>query len=571
MNSTNGTARNRKVTPATGTPNNKDTAKTTGRLTRANGPAEMVDKLEVIKGSKDGRKFLETKQLLVPADRPLTMAMAGTCLHQIMEMTPGVPQPVMQGLRALAYMMEDADQEEATQTYHDGFNSELEFFTAEINQLIKHTQLKVDAKLEELSKAADNLTQSTRTLNSQHRSPQQETLPPTGRSTYSQVLSQPPTSANPKLLARHGIRRRQFMLRGIGPNSAIEGLGDREIKDKLNKTLGEGATDGVHLRSATKQRNGGLLVEFDSDYSAAWGRKEENITQLCTAVGEKVKTQKRSYQLIAKFAPLSAEPGDPSFAEEVEESNGLEAGVITSMRWAKAIERRKEHQKWAHIIFTTENVNEANRMIALGIHIANKKITVEKCKADPIRCLKCQGYNHYAKECSANVDTCGQCGETGHRTKDCTSQKKHCVSCKSADHTSYDRTCPTFQKKVEDKNLTTPENSLPFIPTDEPWTWSTDTNAQQKFSRHEGGYAVPTAETSKESQKAAQRKIAMRRAVIAENAEAAANSQSSPSPSPASSEGDTQPKNPEGNKPPKKWGDYPPEDGELPPLQATQI
>ncbi|PPQ84271.1 hypothetical protein CVT25_013228 [Psilocybe cyanescens] len=570
MNTNSGTARNRKNTSTTGTPGNKDATRPNRRSTRANGPAEMVEELEIIKGSKDGRKFLEERQLLVPAGRPLTMAMAGSCLHQVMESSPNVPQPVMQGLRALAYLMEDADQEEATQTYHDGFNSELEFFTSELTQLIKHTQLKVDAKLEELSQLTEDLTKSARTSDSQRRTTQQELSPAQGRSSYSQILAQPPASASPRMLARHGIRRRQLMLKGIRPDSSIGGLGDREIREKLNKILSATATDGVYLRSATKQRNGGLLVEFDSDYGAAWGRKEENIAQLCKAIGEGVETKRRTYHLIAKFVPLSAEPEDPNFIEEVEESNRMEAGVITSMRWAKAIERRKEHQKWAHIILTTDNVNEANRMIALGIYIANKKVTVEKCKIDPIRCLKCQGYNHYAKDCSASSDTCGQCGEKGHRTKECTSQKKYCVSCASEEHTSYDRLCPIFQKKASDKNLTTPENTLPFIPTDEPWTWSINPNIQSGMTRQSAGSEAPLVNPPRENQRTALRRNVLRQAEIEAIAAATPSPPSSSSPPPARSTGNTQPDNSEKVITPERWGDSPLEDGELPPPQITQ-
>ncbi|PPQ86443.1 hypothetical protein CVT25_008103 [Psilocybe cyanescens] len=500
MNTISGTARNRKATPANGTSGSKDATKTPGQQTRANGPAELVEGIEVIKGSKDGRVFLKKRQLLVPEGHPLTMAMAGSCLHQVMELLPNVPLLVMQGMRALAYLMEDADQEEATQTYHNGFNSELEFFMSELTQLIKHTQTKVDAKLEEISKVTEDLAKSVRTLELQRRNTMLEPVQILGQPSYSQILSQLPTSTSPKMLARHGIRWCQLMLKGIRSNSSIEGLGDHEICDKLNRALKESELAEIHLCSATKQRNGGLLVEFDLDYGAAWGRKGENIAKICQTIGKGVEMQKRSYQLIAKFVPLSVEPGDPNFIGKVEESNRMEAGVITSMRWAKAVERQKANQKWAHIILSTDNVNKANQIIALGIYIANKKVTVEKCKVDPIRCMKCQGYNYYAKDCSAVGDICGQCSEKGHQTKECSSQKKYCILCASGDHTSYNRMCPTFQKKAADKNLVTPENTLPFIPMDEPWTWSTNPDVPPGAARQDEANIV-TANPHQQSQK----------------------------------------------------------------------
>ncbi|PPQ93498.1 hypothetical protein CVT25_005240 [Psilocybe cyanescens] len=578
MNSTSGTARSKKIIPATKTSNIQSSEKPTGRATRANGPADLVEETEVIKGSKDGREFLEEKQLLVPAGRPLTMAMAGSCLHQIMDSSNKIPEVVRHGLRALAYLMEDADQEEATQAYHDGFNSELEFFTSELTQLVKHTQSKVDAKMEEITKATADLVNLAKESALQTRTASQSQLPTTGhpqlsRPSYSQVLSQPLASVNPRLLARHGIRRRQLMLKGIGTNSSTAGLEDKEIRENINDSLKEIASDAVRLRSATRQRNGGLLVEFDSDYGAAWGRNDENIARLCKAIGDGVETQKRTYQLITKFAPLSATPENPKFIEEVEDSNRMEGGIITSMRWAKAENRRKEHQKWAHIILTTDNVNEANRMIALGIYIANKRVSVEKCKADPTRCLKCQGYSHYAKDCSAKFDTCGQCGEKGHRTKECTSKKKYCVSCATEEHASYDRLCPVFLKKASDKNLITPENSLPFIPTDEPWTWSTDYNIPPSATRRTANSNTIPINPPRESQKTTFRKHTARQEATADTATATLNPQSRrPTPTPPS----TGPAS--GNRPndtresttPEKWGDSPLEDGELPSPNPSQ-
>ena len=119
------------------------------------------------------------------------------------------------------------------------------------------------------------------------------------------------------------------------------------------------------------------------------------------------------------------------------------------------------------------NATEANRMIVLGIYVANKKITVKKCRVDPMQCLKCQGYNHFAKECITKSNTCSHCGDQGHWTSNCTNTTKvRCISCNTDDHPSYFRECPTFLKKAADKNNITPENNLPFIQTEEAWTWN---------------------------------------------------------------------------------------------------
>ena len=85
--------------------------------------------------------------------------------------------------------------------------------------------------------------------------------------------------------------------------------------------------------------------------------------------------------------------------------------------------------------------------------------------------MKCQGWNHLAKDCNEPHDTCGNC--TGHhRTCDCNSTIIKCASCKEEGHQSWNQNCPTFIKKLTELNNRNLENSTQYFPTTEPWTWS---------------------------------------------------------------------------------------------------
>jgi len=87
--------------------------------------------------------------------------------------------------------------------------------------------------------------------------------------------------------------------------------------------------------------------------------------------------------------------------------------------------------------------------------------------------MKCHRWNHIARECIAKEDTCGTCGENSHWMKDCTNKaNKRCISCNTEDHASWSRMCPTFLKKCNELDKRTPENSLPFFPSTEAWTWA---------------------------------------------------------------------------------------------------
>ena len=50
--------------------------------------------------------------------------------------------------------------------------------------------------------------------------------------------------------------------------------------------------------------------------------------------------------------------------------------------------------------------------------------------------------------------------------------KKWCVSCQSNTHSSWDRDCLIFNKKADEFDLHNPDNTLPYYPADEPWSWT---------------------------------------------------------------------------------------------------
>lgn len=423
---------------------------------------------------KEARDFLESKGLLVPEGQNINTNMAASCLYQIANISlSNTPRQVIMAIRSLALLLEESETGIATQTYHDGFQAELDNFTTEIQQLIVDAHEKIDAKIKSISLN----TATTQPQRQYSNNPTSHTHTPGTALTYSQMLTSTQPDVDPKMLAKYGIRRRQIMLDGIPKDSELGQLSDKDLTTKINAALHAlQAGDGVRIRAATKQSRGGILIEMDSDFGAAWTKGEGNMTGLCKRLNDNATVRPRHYQLIALRAPLSAEPEDKQFITEVQEANGLPMGTITAMRWAKPIYRRSPNQITAHIILTINDANEANRLLALGLYIANKKVDVQKCKTEPTRCLKCQGWNHFAKECIANDDTCGKCAEVGHRTKDCTSPFNRCVSCKSDDHASYDRNCPTLLRKQEVKDKNNPENVMPFIPTDAPWTWNKSGN-----------------------------------------------------------------------------------------------
>ena len=116
------------------------------------------------------------------------------------------------------------------------------------------------------------------------------------------------------------------------------------------------------------------------------------------------------------------------------------------------------------------SVDTANKLIRDGIGICNSYLRPTKQKQEPIQCMKCRRWGHFADKCPEGEDTCGTCGDK-HCTSACkASNKLYCVSCVVTSHASWDRACPEFLKRCENINECNPVNSMPFFPAEQDWT-----------------------------------------------------------------------------------------------------
>jgi hypothetical protein len=77
---------------------------------------------------------------------------------------------------------------------------------------------------------------------------------------------------------------------------------------------------------------------------------------------------------------------------------------------------------------------------------------------------------HIAQECTSHQDTCTNCSED-HRTSQCGNrQQQCCISYKKEGHASWEGSCPEFKRWCTDIDKIYPENTMPYFPTDKPWT-----------------------------------------------------------------------------------------------------
>ena len=444
----------------------------TERISNADRDSATPEPQQDINDSIEGRSYLEKYLLLCPPGEPPTHNSLATCLHQIAVMK-GVTKQVMNAIRAVAFLLGEMEETQINEILKEAFNTQITELTSDMASLIEDAKEKLNGHFKETEGRLAQLVDKAAAL------PRQAQQQP---ASYATIASSPPPHANPRVAAKEGIKARQFLLEGIN-NTKFSHTDVFQLKNEFNNILGGlGLTNGK-IRSINKIRNGGTLIEMDSDAAATWLSEQENQDKTCSKLGPGVSFRNRVHNLIAFNVPLDLSPENQSHRQEVCEANSLDPDTITTLKWVKPVHRRSQTQRTAHLFLTFNNADAANRAITNGIYICNRRCHAERVKREPTRCLKCQGWNHFAKECTEEQDRCGNCTKN-HRTSDCpTPLTRACVSCKTDDHASWSRECPTFVKKLNDFNDRNPENSLQYIPTADPWTWTT--NVQPLATQHQ--------------------------------------------------------------------------------------
>lgn len=420
---------------------------------------------------------MERFQLSVPNGTTLNAENLSTTLYHIADLK-NVPLPARNAIHAVAILLSDASIEASSKAVIARTEAHNADESNKLSELTKSVLSKIKSSLRDTLNETNRIVEDT--LKKIESTARPTAQPPTNPTPFRDILMRNTNGSNPidpRLHAKEAVKRRQVLLDVDMSDSETRKLDNltllKLINDSINKANVAGKSD-YRAQSAQKLNKGGLLLEMKNESGAKWLQKRETTALLEKMLNLTISAKKRTYNLIAYFIPLNFNPNNPTDLQDVCDANDIPIDDLLKARWAKAPERRSPSQSTAHLILTLTDPNTANNIIAAGLIICNKRVSVAKCKKEPVRCLKCQGWNHLTAECNSNHDTCGTCGKE-HKTNDCDNkQSKRCMSCKTDDHTSWNRNCPTFVKKCEEHNSRSPENSMPFFPTEEAWTWTQD-------------------------------------------------------------------------------------------------
>ena len=295
-------------------------------------------------------------------------------------------------------------------------------------------------------------------------------------------------SNNPQILQRVSLASKQLLIE-YGPleeneeprNKSIEE--QRELRQTFNVWIdnctltpeGEAPPPPSRaVRSVSIFDRPAILLEFESAAS------KDSFVNLCDKnpsllqeIGPKARIRPRTFSTIFRFVPCRGQfdPSNGTHLRNIERENDLEEGSIVSAAWCKRPEKRSPNQSTATLKVACRNPETANKLLTGRIRVEDHLVNVRKDLRIPIRCVKCQEYGHTQDAC-LGVEKCSNCASESHGSNNCNSAPK-CVSCgEGSSHPSSSLTCPTFTRKSEALDERFPENSMPYFPTNEGWTWA---------------------------------------------------------------------------------------------------
>src|ERR1700722_14901156 len=219
-----------------------------------------------------------------------------------------------------------------------------------------------------------------------------------------------------------------------------------------------------------------ILVKFDTQESKSrFVKLCDNTPDLLAKLSPNAQIRLRTYPVIFKFVPCigTFDPSNAQHLRGLEKENDLGPNSISTAEWCKKPEKRSPGQSTANLKVHCASAESANRILQERIRVDGNLVNVHKDLRQPLRCIRCHEYGHFRDGCY-NKERCAHCASETHTTANCdSSNAPSCAACgEGSNHPAASPTCPTFLAKQKSLLQRFPENSMPYYPTGERWTWA---------------------------------------------------------------------------------------------------
>ena len=462
---------------------------------------------------RDAKKWMTEGLYLMEGESITAMKLA----HVMLQIAAAIPKLTKQGvnaMRAAALLLETLSVEQEGRVIGEAVGAHTEKF---LREHILPMMDKVKETTAEIAKTGETMVTATETITNmaaqvqntnsgtgdnthlgiavdnvlartEHvvQMLQEEKESRTNDRTYAAAVSALPSLnyEQSALVARGNLQDRQVVIRKApgAEGDQLATLTERELVEKATVALelmGIAAADrpeGMKFLGARRTQTGAVIYTLDATASANYMRRNDVMKSFMDHFGGTSALHVRAHQVVVEHVPVTFDETSLEARRRVEGASRLPPGSIYEVRWIKPIHLREATQRVAFLIVGFASREAANKAMDYGIMIEGKHCKARKLLPEPKRCVKCQGYGHFARDCKSEKDVCARCaGE--HRTADPTCQAMRekpmrCANCLKDGHGAADRGCEIYRNKLAQIRARDPDSRFRLFPTNDPNTWA---------------------------------------------------------------------------------------------------
>ncbi|KAF8598781.1 hypothetical protein BDV93DRAFT_450606, partial [Ceratobasidium sp. AG-I] len=134
-----------------------------------------------------------------------------------------------------------------------------------------------------------------------------------------------------------------------------------EALDKISSV--DGKPELVRVVAVKLARRGGLLLEMNGIKERDWLTRQDICADFIDKLDFRATHRPRAYPIIAEMVPIELDINKENIIRDIEETNDLQKGDITGLRWIKNPERRSANQRHAHLVVSCRTKQVANKWI----------------------------------------------------------------------------------------------------------------------------------------------------------------------------------------------------------------
>jgi len=179
----------------------------------------------------------------------------------------------------VAWLLDEMEEDAVAAMARDMVNAQLGYMNEELRLLTDHFRTTLSA---EVDKQMEIISVTTKTLEARIGN-----LAPYRDAVLGHTKA--PEGADPRVVARVGIRSRQFILDFL-TESPMQHISQAEMLKHLNEAMlkaeGEGEVEKQKIRGVEKLANKGFLGEFLHDEGTKWFAQQNNVNAFITALGD---------------------------------------------------------------------------------------------------------------------------------------------------------------------------------------------------------------------------------------------------------------------------------------------